>query len=47
MGKLTDDDLTAFYGQREQLEGEIQECYGIEKDRVRQQVDDWWSRQTW
>ena len=47
MGKLTDDDLTAINGQREQLEGKIQERYGIQKDQVRQQVDDWWARQTW
>ncbi len=46
-GKLTDDDLTAINGQREQLEGKIQERYGIQKDQVKQQVDDWWGRQTW
>jgi uncharacterized protein YjbJ (UPF0337 family) len=46
-GNLTDDDLNVINGQREQLEGKIQERYGIQKDRVKQQVDDWWSRQTW
>jgi uncharacterized protein YjbJ (UPF0337 family) len=46
-GKLTDDDLTAINGQREQLEGKIQERYGMQKDKVKQEVDNWFSRQTW
>ena len=40
-GKLTDDDLTAINGRRDQLEGKIQERYGIAKDQV--DVDDWLS----
>jgi len=40
-GKLTDDDLTRINGQREQLEGLIQQRYGIAKDKVRQDVDAW------
>jgi uncharacterized protein YjbJ (UPF0337 family) len=40
-GKLTDDDLTQINGQREQLEGLIQECYGWAKDMVRKDVDTW------
>jgi uncharacterized protein YjbJ (UPF0337 family) len=32
---------------RDQLEGRIQERYGIEKDRVRRDVDDWYGRQDW
>jgi uncharacterized protein YjbJ (UPF0337 family) len=40
-GKLTDDDLTAINGQRDQLEGKIQERYGYAKDQVRREVDDW------
>ena len=46
-GKLTEDDLTAINGQREQLEGKIQERYGMQKDKVKQEVDNWFSRQTW
>jgi uncharacterized protein YjbJ (UPF0337 family) len=42
-GQLTDDDLTAIDGRREQLEGKIQERYGIAKDQVRKDVDDWLS----
>ena len=42
-GKLTDDDLTAINGRRDQLEGKIQERYGIAKDQVRRDVDDWLS----
>jgi uncharacterized protein YjbJ (UPF0337 family) len=44
-GKLTDDDLAAINGQREQLECRIQERYGLQKDLVKQQVEDWWARQ--
>jgi uncharacterized protein YjbJ (UPF0337 family) len=43
-GKLTDDDLMKINGQREQLEGRIQERYGYSKDQVRKEVDDWISR---
>ncbi|WP_347270217.1 CsbD family protein [Rhizorhabdus histidinilytica] len=46
-GKLTDDDLDQIAGRRDQLEGKIQERYGIEKDRVKQDIDDWYNRQTW
>ena len=40
-GKLTDDDLALINGDREQLEGKLQERYGYTKDQVRQQLDDW------
>ncbi len=46
-GKLTDDDLDRIAGKRDQLEGTIQERYGIEKDRVQADVDDWCNRQKW
>lgn len=46
-GKLTDDDLDEIAGRRDQLEGKIQERYGIEKDRARRAIDDWYDRQTW
>jgi uncharacterized protein YjbJ (UPF0337 family) len=39
-GKLTDDDLTKI-GQREQLEGIIQQRYGLAKDMVRKDIDAW------
>ena len=41
-GKLTDSDLTAIDGRREELEGKIQERYGYTKDRVRKEIDDWY-----
>jgi uncharacterized protein YjbJ (UPF0337 family) len=44
-GHLTDDDLDKIAGQREQLEGKIQERYGIGKDMVRKDVDDWLKNQ--
>ena len=44
-GKLTDDDLDAIAGRREQLEGKIQERYGIQKDMAKEQIDAWWARQ--
>jgi uncharacterized protein YjbJ (UPF0337 family) len=34
-GKLTDDELDRIAGKRDQLEGKIQERYGIAKDQVR------------
>jgi len=40
-GKLTDDDLTVINGRRDQLEGKIQERYGIAQDQVRSDVDTW------
>src|ERR1700719_2013307 len=42
-GKLTDDDLTAINGQRDQLEGRLQQRYGLAKDQARQDVDTWFS----
>jgi uncharacterized protein YjbJ (UPF0337 family) len=39
-GKLTDDDLMAINGKREQLAGKIQECYGIGKDEAEKQLKD-------
>lgn len=46
-GRLTDDDLDEIDGNRQQLEGKIQERYGLEKDRIRQDIDDWFDRQSW
>ena len=46
-GELADDDLTAINGKREQLEGKLQERYGIAKDQARKEVDDWFRAQTW
>ena len=40
-GKLTDNDLAVISGRREQLEGLIQQRYGLAKDQVRKDVDDW------
>jgi uncharacterized protein YjbJ (UPF0337 family) len=39
-GKLTDDDIVAINGKREQLIGKIQEHYGIAKDMAEEQVDE-------
>ena len=40
-GRLTDDDLTAIAGRRDELEGKIQERYRYTKDRIRKEIDDW------
>ena len=45
MGKLTDDDLTAINGRREELEGKIQQRYGLAKDQARKEIDDWFKSQ--
>jgi len=39
-GQLTDNDLAQINGRRDQLEGKIQQRYGLTKDRVRKDVDD-------
>lgn len=44
-GKLTDDDLDVINGRRQELEGKIQERYGYEADRVRNEIDTWYSSQ--
>ena len=46
-GKLTDDNLTAIDGQREKLEGAIQNRYGIARDETRKQGDAWYQSQGW
>jgi uncharacterized protein YjbJ (UPF0337 family) len=40
-GNLTDDDLDRVAGRRDQLEGIIQERYGVAKDQVRHDIDRW------
>lgn len=47
MGELTDDDLDQIAGKRDQLEGKIQERYELQRDRARQEIDDWYGTQTW
>lgn len=39
-GKLTDDDLTVIAGKRDQLAGKLQDRYGIAKDEVERELDD-------
>ena len=43
--KLTDDDLDFVNGKREELSGKIQEAYGVSKDEVEKQLNDWQSNQ--
>jgi len=45
-GKLTEDDLTKINGQREQLEGILQQRYGLAKDMVRKDIDAWLKSQS-
>jgi uncharacterized protein YjbJ (UPF0337 family) len=40
-GDLTDDDIARVNGNREQLEGVLQERYGYAKDRAKQEVETW------
>ena len=39
-GKLTDDDLTAVEGRRDQLVGKLQQRYGYGKDQAERELDD-------
>src|SRR5262249_5556162 len=40
LGKLTDDDLTAIAGKRDQLAGKLQQRYGYAKDQAERELDD-------
>ncbi|MEO1280483.1 MAG: CsbD family protein [Pseudomonadota bacterium] len=40
-GKLTDDELDKAAGNRQQLEGMIQERYGVARDEAKEQIDRW------
>lgn len=40
-GELTDDDIDQVAGNREKLEGKLQEKYGYAKDDAKRHVDDW------
>jgi uncharacterized protein YjbJ (UPF0337 family) len=40
-GKLTDDDLMAIAGQREQLLARIREHYNVAEEEAERQVADW------
>ena len=40
-GELTNDELDQVAGNREHLEGKIQEKYGVEKAEAKRQVDEW------
>lgn len=40
-GDLTDDEWLEINGNREKLEGKLQERYGIAKDEARRQIDEW------
>lgn len=39
--KLSDDDLDRIQGNRDELEGRIQERYGKSREEARKEVDDW------
>lgn len=40
-GELTDDDLARVNGNREQLEGVLQQRYGYAKDKAKEEIDSW------
>jgi uncharacterized protein YjbJ (UPF0337 family) len=46
-GRLTDDDLDVINGRQDQLEGKIQERYGIAKDQAKKDVDAWFKSLPW
>jgi uncharacterized protein YjbJ (UPF0337 family) len=39
-GKLTNDDLDRIKGKRDQLEGKLQDAYGIQREEARKDVDE-------
>ena len=40
-GDLTDDDIAKLNGNREQLEGLLQQRYGYAKDKAKAEIDRW------
>jgi uncharacterized protein YjbJ (UPF0337 family) len=40
-GKLTDDDLEQIKGNRDILVGRLQQRYGLAKDEINRQIDEW------
>ena len=40
-GKLTDDDLDRIDGNRLEVEGKLQEKYGLAKEEAKREVDRW------
>ena len=46
-GQLTDDEIDKMNGHREQLEGKIQERYGIARDKAKKEVDSWFNSIKW
>lgn len=40
-GKLTNDDLEQIAGQRDKLVGKLQERYGLAKQEINHQIDEW------
>ena len=43
-GNFTDDDILYIEGNRDKLEGKIQERYGDRRDEVKKWVDDWFAQ---
>jgi uncharacterized protein YjbJ (UPF0337 family) len=39
--RLTDDDLAAIHGRREELLGKVQQRYGFAKEEAERQVESW------
>lgn len=39
--KLTDDDVTALSGKKDELVGRIQERYGITREQAQKEADEW------
>ncbi len=40
-GRLTDDDITALSGKKDELIGKIQERYGISREQAEREADEW------
>ena len=46
-GKLTDDDLTQLEGHSDQLEGRLQERYGLAREEAERQAREFRTRHNW
>lgn len=39
--EITDDDLLAIEGSKDELVGRLQQRYGLAKDKAKQEIDSW------
>jgi uncharacterized protein YjbJ (UPF0337 family) len=46
-GKLTDDEITKMKGSYQELEGHLQKSYGYEKDKAKEEINNFIKKNKW